>query len=70
MEYVGYKKIHRHKTRNTRITIVEWPGGSVTLDMMGRVSGNCWSGGSLRMTPASAARVAATMSRIVRGRKR
>lgn len=54
MEYVGYKKLHRRNTRNTRIQLVEWPGGGFTLGIMGKMAKGVWSGGSLRMTDASA----------------
>lgn len=57
MEYVNYKKIHRHNTRNVRITIVEWPGGGITLDKMGRVAKGVWSGASMHMTDVSARRI-------------
>lgn len=69
MEYVNYKKIHRINTRNTKITVVEWPGGGITLDKMGRIAKGVWSGGALGMTDRTARKVRAILNRIY-GRKR
>jgi len=71
MEYINYKKIHRHNTRTVRITIVEWPGGGITLDKMGRVAGGVWSGASMFMTDMSAKKIMRMLGGIfTRGKRR
>ena len=70
MEYVNYKKIHRHKTRTVRLTIVEWPGGGITLEHLGRVTAGTWSGASMSLTDASAKRIMRTLARIFDSRRR
>lgn len=70
MEYVNYKKIHRHKTRKVRLTIVEWPGGSITLEHLGRVTAGTWSGASMSMSAATAKRIMGTFARIFASRRK
>lgn len=64
MEYVGYKKIHKHNTRNTKVTVVEWPGGGFTLNVMGRVSKDTWSGAGISLTNATARRIRSILNGI------
>ena len=70
MEYVNYKKIHRINTRTTRITVVEWHGGGITLDKMGRVAKGVWSGGAMGMSDATARRVLSILTGIYKRRRR
>lgn len=45
MNYEGYKRILQQKSKNLRITLVEWPGGHCSLEIKRKdPAGRCWSG--------------------------
>lgn len=57
MEFTGYKKIHKSNTSKSRLTVVEWPSGGVTVHSSKSEGDGVWMGTSTNLSKAEAARL-------------